>query len=251
MHLLTPSQAAALLDWFGPERPGPLVAQHVALTGNGAVFVDRWPEPRAALAATADNLTLAGDPAVLTPEQLRRHVIGFLDAPESFAPLLREAFPDMAVWDRVIFALEGPLRPAPPADAEVRRLGPDDAYQLWALSRESGWVAKTWSGPPGLAASGMAWGGFVEGRLVAVACTFFLGRGHEEIGVATEPGFRRRGLSAACAAGLCADIIARGRTPSWTTSPDNVASMRVAEKLGFTLRRRDVLYVVGIPIPQP
>jgi predicted GNAT family acetyltransferase len=97
----------------------------------------------------------------------------------------------------------------------------------------------------------MAWGGFIGGRLAAVACTFFAGRGHEEIGVVTEPGYRGRGLSAACAAGLCGDIVARGRIPSWTTSPDNAASMRVAEKLGFTFQRRDVLYVVGIPIPAP
>jgi hypothetical protein len=250
MILLTPSQAAELPEWFGPERPGPLVAQHVALTGNGAILADRWPEPRAALAATADNLALAGDPAALAPADLQG-VAGFLDAPQGFAPLLRASFPDMALWDRVIYALDGPPRLAPVVGAEVRRLAAGDAHQLWALSRESAWVAKTWGGPQGLAASGMAWGGFAGGRLAAVACTFFAGRSYEEIGVATEPGYRGRGLSAACAAGLCGDIIARERRPSWTTSPDNAASMRVAEKLGFTLRRRDVLYVVGIPIPTP
>jgi RimJ/RimL family protein N-acetyltransferase len=33
------------------------------------------------------------------------------------------------------------------------------------------------------------------------------------------------------------------------TSPDNLASIRVAEKLGFTLQRTDALYVVGREIP--
>ncbi|MGH2524013.1 MAG: GNAT family N-acetyltransferase, partial [Anaerolineales bacterium] len=55
----------------------------------------------------------------------------------------------------------------------------------------------------------------------------------------------------ACAGELCNDILDRGRRPSWSTSPDNLASLRVAEKLGFQLQRRDCLYVVGITIPEP
>lgn len=257
MILLAPPDVALIQDRFGPERPGPLVGSHVASTGNGAVLVDRWPDPRVLLAATADNLSLMGDPAALTVDvseagakrYLRTHVTGFVDAPEGFAPLLRAAFPDLAVWERVIYALDGHPRALPPAEAVVRRLHPGDAHQLWALSRPSAWIAKTWGGPPGLAASGRAWGAFVGERLVSVACSFFVGRRFEELGVITEPAYRGQGLSALCAHGLCGDMLARSRGPSWTTSPDNTASMRVAEKLGFTLQRRDVLYVVGIPIP--
>lgn len=249
MILLTPAQTAMLVDWFGEERAGPLVAQHVALTGNGACFVDRWPDPQAAIAFASDNLVLAGEPTALTPEDLRASLAGFVDAPPAFAPLLRTTFPDLVAWDRVIYDLEGPPHYVPPAGFMVRRLSPDDAYQLWALSRESAWVTKTWGGPPGLAASGMAWGAFAGDRLASVACAFFVARGYEEIGVVTEPAYRGLGLSAACAGALCGDIIARGRRPSWTTSPSNVASKRVAEKLGFAFRRRDVLYVIGVPVP--
>lgn len=249
MLLLTPQQAASILDWLGPERPGPLVGQHVALTGHGVILVDRWPEPRVALSATADNLSLAGDPAALTPEEMRAHVAGYLEAPEPFVPLVRAAFPEAPAWDRIIYELEGPPRPVPAVDAVVRRLSVTDAYHLWALSRDSSWISKTWGGPPGLAASGMAWGAFVGERLVSVACVFFVGRELEEIGVVTEPAYRGRGLSRACVHELCGDIIARGHRPSWTTSPDNLASKGVAERLGFTFRRHDLLYAVGIPIP--
>jgi predicted GNAT family acetyltransferase len=96
----------------------------------------------------------------------------------------------------------------------------------------------------------MAWGAFVGERLVSVACIFFVGRQFEELGVVTEAEHRGRGLSLACAHGVCEEIRARGRRPSWTTSPDNAASKAVAERLGFSFRRRDVLYVAGIPIPR-
>jgi predicted GNAT family acetyltransferase len=102
-----------------------------------------------------------------------------------------------------------------------------------------------------LAASGYAWGAFRQGRLAAVACSFFVGVHYEDIGVLTLPTERGRGLSVACAGALCADIQQRGRQPSWSTSPDNTASLRVAEKLGFTVHRRDRLLVVGYPMPQP
>jgi RimJ/RimL family protein N-acetyltransferase len=102
-----------------------------------------------------------------------------------------------------------------------------------------------------MAASGMAFGAFVDGRLASVACPFFITERFEDLGVVTEPEFRGRGLSPACAAAVCADVRARGRQPSWTTSPDNTQSLRVAQKLGFVEHHRDVLWVVGRQVPKP
>ena len=65
----------------------------------------------------------------------------------------------------------------------------------------------------------------------------------------TEAAHRGRGLSTACAAAVVADIRARGRRPSWTTSPDNAGSRAVAARLGFVPVRDDVLYAVGVPVP--
>ena len=69
--------------------------------------------------------------------------------------------------------------------------------------------------------------------------------------MATEPGFRGLGLSPACAWAVCQDVRRRSRVPSWTTSPDNTASLRVAAKLGFRRQRRDRLLVVDAPVPEP
>jgi RimJ/RimL family protein N-acetyltransferase len=48
---------------------------------------------------------------------------------------------------------------------------------------------------------------------------------------------------------VVADVRSRGRTPTWTTSPDNRASLAVAARLGFAHERDDVLYAVRRPIP--
>ena len=249
MQQITAQQLATLRSRFTPDRPGPLIGLHVIQTGHGRCFVDRWPEPRAILVDTAQNMAISGDPAVLEPADLRAHVVGVVEAPDPFVPLLRAAFPALVVWDRMIYALDEKPQFSLPTDCLVRRLDPTDTPALQTLSDESSWISKTWGGPAGLAASGYAWGAFAGERLAAVANIFFLGDQYEEIGVVTEPEFRGRGLSGACAGALCAEIQARGRIPSWTTSPDNRASKRVAEKLGFTFQRNDYLYVIGMAVP--
>jgi RimJ/RimL family protein N-acetyltransferase len=251
MFQITPSQTATLKDWFLPEQPGPLIGPHLIQSGNGACFVDRWPAPRAVLVDTAGNSSLRGDPAALEPGDLASRLAAFFEAPDPFVPLLKQAFPDLIRWERVILELPGPPRLPATRPALIRRLTATDGYHLWGLSPESAWICKTWGGPAGLAGSGYGWGAFVAGRLVSVACTFFVGEHYEDVGVVTEPGFRGQGLSLACAGSLCLDIQARGRRASWGTSPDNTASYRVAEKLGFQLRRHDFLYVAGHSLPAP
>ena len=125
-----------------------------------------------------------------------------------------------------------------------------DAAALESLSAESFWIAQTWGSGAALAQSGYGWGAWVDGVLASVACTFFLGNELEDVGVITEPGYRGRGLSTACAYELCLDIVARGRKPTWATSTDNTASWRVAQKLGFVQHRHDWLYVVGRDVPK-
>jgi RimJ/RimL family protein N-acetyltransferase len=249
--ILSPEQATKLREWFLPDRPGPLIGLHVLQTGHGSFLVDRWPDSRVALVETAGNYSLAGDPMALAPGDLRGRITGFLETPERFEPLVREAFPSLRVWERVIFELKERPSIDPPPGAAVRRLQPSDAAQVSGLRAGSSWIAKTWGGPTGLAESGHAWGAFVGGRLVSVACAFFVAERYEDIGVATEPEHRAVGLSVACAGALCEDVERRGRRPSWTTSPDNTASLRVAEKLGFELQRHDRLFVIGADIPRP
>lgn len=246
MRRLTPEQAAAVCERFFPERPGPLVGPHVVTTGLGSIRVDRWPDPRAALAESGGNFSLAGDPGVIEPDELRERLRGFVDAPPAWRPRLEALFPGMQHWARVILRRATATPVMVPKEYSVRRLNGSDAATVEGLSPALRWISKTWGGPDGLATSGYAWGAFGESRLVSVACSFFVGRTLEDLGVVTEPAFEGRGIATACAGRLCAEVEARGRRASWTTTPDNHASLRVAEKMGFKEVRHDWLYVIGV-----
>ncbi|MGH4023255.1 MAG: GNAT family N-acetyltransferase [Pseudonocardiaceae bacterium] len=236
-----------LRPWFEPERPGPLVWWHLVRTGRGRCLVDRWPNPRTVLAEVAGNISLRGDPGHLS--DLDEQLTGFVEAPESFVPVLRDLDPGMLTWDRVIFELPGAaVRPPQPA-AAVRRLTAPDADAVAGLAEDIRWIAASLGGPVELARSELAWGAFDDGRLVSVAVPFHLGERYEDVGVVTEQAFRRRGWSTACAAAVVADIRARGRRATWTTSPDNIGSLGVAARLGFRRVRTDVLHLLRIPIP--
>ncbi len=174
---------------------------------------------------------------------------GFLAAPVGFDAVLDKAFPDRVRWERVVYRF--PATAAAPATppGTVRRLHTEDTPALERLGEEVRWIAKTWGGPAGLAASGHAYGAFEGDRLAAVTCTFFRGLRHDDAGVVTEPELRGRGLGTASALAWCAAVVAEGRTPTWTTSDDNAPSRGIAERLGFELVRRDVLHVIGIEVP--
>jgi RimJ/RimL family protein N-acetyltransferase len=240
------AQLDMLAPWFRPETPGPsTIGAHFLHTGVGHAWVDRWPDVQTLIVETTNNVLMAGDPAVLDPAALAQTVAGFVAAPTSFVPLLESAFPTLAKWPRVVGMLPGAPSKPPPVEAELRRLQREDGDALDMLSAESIWVSQPWNGGRQLAQSGYGWGAWVDGVLASVASTFFLGEEYEEIAVVTEPEYRSSGLSTACSYELCLDIIARGRTPSWSTSTDNQSSWRVAQKLGFVHQRDDWLYIVG------
>lgn len=250
LFAITLAQAAALQERFLPDVPGPAVAWHVIQTQNGRFCVNQWPHPSVVLVETAGNYTLCGAASDISPAALHGLIHGFVTAEPAFVPLLHAAFPNLQVWQRVILTLDHAPTAVVPNGYTVRQLTVDDLPQLQQLSNETNWVAKTWGGLARLAASGVGWGTFAaNGSLLSLANTFFLGHRYEDIGIATEPEARGLGLGPACAAAVCRAIQQRGRTPSWTTSPDNEASLRVAHKLGFRPHHTDQLYVVNIPIP--
>ena len=246
LQTLDADGVAAVRAWF-PERPGPIVHAHVSMTGHGRCRVDRWPHPRLVLADVASNIALRGDPD-RAAAALIGDLEGFVEAAPDWLPVLRAVDPGMATWGRIIAALPTEVD-LPSPTRSVRRLTAADAAALARLDPSIAWIAGTWGGPAGLAASGHAWAAFADHEVVSVAASFLVSERYEDLGVVTDPDHRGRGLATACTAALAGDVRRRGRQPTWTTSPDNAGSRGVAGELGFEPVRDDVLYVVNAPIP--
>ena len=81
---------------------------------------------------------------------------------------------------------------------------------------------------------GIAAGAIVDGNIVAIAHTYAETDLHADIGVSTLEAWRKKGFSTAAASLVAQEIQARGKVPAWSCGEDNHASLRVAQKLGFT-----------------
>ena len=93
---------------------------------------------------------------------------------------------------------------------------------------------------------GIAAGAVVDGNIVAIAHTYAETDLHADIGVFTLEAWRKKGFSTAAASLVAQAIQAKGKVPAWSCCEDNYASLRVAEKLGFTeIGRRT--YVIPNP----
>jgi hypothetical protein len=139
-------------------------------------------------------------------------------------------------------------RPAPRfGHANVRRLVREDLALLASAPIELREASLGFGTPEKLLEEGIAAGAVVGGGLVALACTTARSGRHAELGVVTAGPWRGRGLATACAALAAAGVQQSGWLPVWRADEDNIASLRVARKLGFTevCRRAYVIPVDG------
>jgi GNAT superfamily N-acetyltransferase len=73
----------------------------------------------------------------------------------------------------------------------------------------------------------------VDGVVVAVCAAGDVTETLWDVGIDTLAAHRRRGHASACVRALAGHMAREGRQPVWAAEEDNVASMRLAAKLGF------------------
>ncbi len=93
------------------------------------------------------------------------------------------------------------------------------------------------------------WAVRVDGLPVAFAYAGWRSPTWFDVSVDTVREFRQLGLASITVAALLDDEIAQGRQPVWGAVDDNVASQRLAGKLGFTVHSRAAM-VVPVASPQ-
>ena len=85
-----------------------------------------------------------------------------------------------------------------------------------------------------MATEGITAGAVVDSDIVAIAHIYAETDLHADIGVSTLEQWREKGFATAAASLVAQEIQARGKVPAWSCGEDNFASLRVAQKLGFT-----------------
>ncbi|MGI5896548.1 MAG: GNAT family N-acetyltransferase [Oscillospiraceae bacterium] len=92
-------------------------------------------------------------------------------------------------------------------------------------------------------ARGLGFAALLNGEPVAGASSYTVYRGGIEIEVDTKPGYRRKGLAAACAAALILKCLHMGLYPSWDAA--NTASLALAQKLGYHFSHEYPVYHIS------
>lgn len=237
----------ALADAIG-ETPETVIPVHLLRRGLCRAVVDGPPErPRAAIvqahALPAEPTGFGDDPASLW------RLLGMLDGWEYLNVSLDAGQPLAALaetktgrpnprYEEIYFTLDRPAPVAPhPA---VRRLTAADIPMMEAATAALGMGDWRYGHAAAPIADGFAAGAVIADTLVTVAFTAAHGERYADIGIATREAWRNRGLATAAAALVCADIQAAGLIPVWGTGWDNLASQRVAAKLGFRAVSRRV-----------
>ena len=114
----------------------------------------------------------------------------------------------------------------------VRRLRLDDLSLLESAPRE--FQGHGYGSPRGLLEDGIVACGIVSGKIVSIAYTAGHTRKFADIGVITHEDWRNKGLASAAASIVTEVLQEKGITPVWSTGDDNLPSVRIAQKLGFS-----------------
>ncbi len=114
----------------------------------------------------------------------------------------------------------------------VKRLRLEDLTLLESAPRE--FQGHGYGTPRGLLEDGVVACGIVSGKIVSIAHTAGHTKKFADIGVITREDWRNKGLASA-AASIVAEILQeKGITPVWSAGDDNLPSVRIAQKLGFS-----------------
>ena len=124
-------------------------------------------------------------------------------------------------------------------DPAVRQLSIRDAGLLAAFGMHGG----DFGSLPRLLLEGVVAGAVVDGQVIGIAHTSAVTDRFADIGVETQEAWRGRGFATAAASIVARRVQEQQRIPVWSCGEDNLASLRVARKLGFEEVSR-LIYVI-------
>lgn len=219
----------------------------------GVVFVDNPDHPRTALVCNLTGFHFAfGEPDdacshPLLAEYWRRHLADnyttvFGSTPAWEQPLARFFLPlGSKPEPRLAFELRewpAPLQIPPGFD-----LRPIDARLAQSIVDGGGtggfgidpWFIRIAGGPAAYAARGLGLALVQGNQIASIAGVCGLARGELELEVGTTPAYARRGLATVVTSVFMQQCRERGLIPAYSTTSRNIASIKVALKLGYEI----------------
>ena len=183
---------------------------------NGRLVIDRGEPPSGAVVGQP-NKALLEEALADVPDDFELIVqLDGLEETEAILPTWRATL-------AVLHVPEEPVRPGPLPEGVVVSSPPDPTVVSRLPEEGRAWEASC----DALAVL------FVDGEPVA-SCQAAMGETLWDVGVDTyDEARRRQGYATTVFNGLASFLAERGLQPVWCAYPDNVASMRLAAKLGF------------------
>lgn len=218
--------AAALV----PDEPQFTIAHHVLRAGDGTV----WAAP-GVLVVAWDHLPrevgVFGE-----AEQVWEALKGIdgwdtaLCAARADAEALASTIPrPTRLYDDINYVFRGPVPDEPSGD--VRLLGSGDEHLLAAMPEIMHLAPDDWIEP--LLRDGLVVASFADGTVASRAVVVAFTDRYADIGIHTAEAHHGQGHATAASAALVRLVLACGLTPVWATGEDNIASQRLAARLGF------------------
>ncbi len=218
--------------------------------------------PACAKALLGDFSFLAGDPADPSAADLIRYGAGrhfqiLTPKTQDWFPLIQQVGGDSvqavtryAICKDTVFDRERLMQyiAALPQDYSLHEL---NEFDYASLSLE-GWscdFCSQYASWQDYQAHGLGVLAVHEGAVVAGASSYSWYPGGIEIEVDTLQAHRRKGLALACASALILRCLSRGLYPSWDAA--NLASVALAEKLGYRLKGPYTVYYYRTETPMP
>lgn len=221
---------------------------------QGHVFVDNFSDPQSALIINRAAPSLACGAADMDGfDAFVQELLGRL--PESQVLTFWTISMD---WHRILSAL-----PAVPRHRTVFSYHPSSASEVLeaeenqrlpggfrleridaALAQKlqeslDPWGVGIWGGPEGFAQSSVGFCAVKGGRIGSACTAAFVGGQAAEMSIHTDEEFRRQGLGGATCRALIRHCLAHGLRPDWSCNRHNLASVALAERLGF-VRRQEI-----------
>ena len=229
-----PRLAATLGD-----TPETVIAVHLLHRGFARAYVAGRPDRFDAaiirnLAFNRDELTGFGAALSMWELLRERHGWSSVEVDPSIAFQLAELLElasgrPVSFLDDIYHVLRHPVVPA--RIETVRLLSAADSGLLERAPPEL--RGEGWGSSSALLREGIAAAAIFDREIVALAHTTARAGQYADLGVATLPAWRNQGLASATAALVASEVQAAGQTPVWSTGATNLASLRVARKLGF------------------